>query len=83
MFSRVIEITAEDIRRKFGFPSNAVVSSSMFGGNVIAIVRWKPKTKVCARPDCGKEFPVTSKHKRRYCTQYCGHLESIRRNRKS
>jgi hypothetical protein len=41
------------------------------------------KFKACARPDCVKPFPVTSKHERNYCTQYCAHLESVRRSRKS
>jgi hypothetical protein len=41
------------------------------------------KFKTCARPDCDKPFPVTSRHERNYCTQYCAHLESVRRARKS
>jgi hypothetical protein len=40
------------------------------------------KFKSCARPDCGVPFPVESKHERRYCTQYCAHLESVRQQRK-
>jgi hypothetical protein len=40
------------------------------------------KFKICARHDCGLPYPVQSKHKRKYCSQYCGHLESMRRNRK-
>jgi hypothetical protein len=43
----------------------------------------KLKFKSCARPDCPMVFPVTSKHERNYCTQYCAHLESVRRARKS
>jgi hypothetical protein len=39
--------------------------------------------KTCARHDCGVPFPVTSNHKREYCSQYCGHLESVRRTRKA
>jgi hypothetical protein len=39
--------------------------------------------KTCARTDCGMPFQVTSKHERNYCTQYCAHLESVRRARKS
>lgn len=38
--------------------------------------------KICARRDCGLPFAISSKHKRRFCSQYCGHLESVRRNRK-
>jgi hypothetical protein len=41
------------------------------------------KFKTCARPDCRVPFPVESKHERRYCTQYCAHLESVRRQRKA
>jgi hypothetical protein len=37
--------------------------------------------KTCARPDCAKPFPVRSKRKRDYCSQYCAHLESVRRGR--
>jgi hypothetical protein len=40
------------------------------------------KFKICARPDCRRPFPVRSKHRQKYCEQYCGHLESVRRNRK-
>jgi len=37
---------------------------------------------LCARPDCGRPYEVESRHKRRYCTQYCASLESLRRVRK-
>jgi len=38
---------------------------------------------VCERPDCSgtKYFAMTSEHVRKYCSQYCGHLESVRRGR--
>jgi hypothetical protein len=39
------------------------------------------KFQVCARPDCAVPFAVKSKHNRIYCTQYCAHLESVRRGR--
>lgn len=39
------------------------------------------KFKTCARVDCGQPFSIASAHKRKYCTQYCGHLESVRRSR--
>ncbi len=35
----------------------------------------------CARPDCRKYFEVTSKHKRKYCTPDCAHLQTVRRLR--
>jgi hypothetical protein len=41
------------------------------------------KFKTCARSDCGMPFQVTSKHEKSYCRQYCAHLESVRRARKS
>jgi hypothetical protein len=40
------------------------------------------KFKICARRDCAAPFSVTSRHRREYCSQYCGHLESVRRGRK-
>jgi hypothetical protein len=43
----------------------------------------KLKFKTCARPDCPMVFPIKSKHERNYCRQYCAHLESVRRARKS
>jgi len=45
---------------------------------------WRQlKFATCARRDCGRPFQVKSDHKRNYCSQYCGHLESVRRNRKT
>jgi hypothetical protein len=38
--------------------------------------------RFCARHDCRKPFEIISKHKRKYCTQYCGHLEGLRKMRK-
>jgi len=37
---------------------------------------------VCARVDCGKVFTLTTGRKRIFCTQYCGHLVSLRKKRK-
>jgi hypothetical protein len=38
--------------------------------------------RMCARPDCSRFFEITSKHERKYCSQYCAHFESLRRTRK-
>jgi hypothetical protein len=38
--------------------------------------------KLCARKDCGTRFPADRKGKR-YCQQYCAHLVSVRKGRKS
>lgn len=40
------------------------------------------KFRLCARPDCGAPYKIESEHPRKYCTQYCGHLESVRKKRK-
>jgi hypothetical protein len=39
----------------------------------------KVKFRPCKRQDCGKPFAIESRHKRKYCSQYCGHLESMRK----
>jgi hypothetical protein len=36
----------------------------------------------CARPDCGIQFSITSRHKRKYCQWECGHIESVRKQRR-
>jgi hypothetical protein len=40
------------------------------------------KVQKCARPDCGVSFSSTGARKRKYCTWDCGHLESVRRQRR-
>ncbi len=40
------------------------------------------KFKVCRRPDCAIPFSVETRHKRKYCSWYCGHIESVRKNRR-
>jgi hypothetical protein len=40
------------------------------------------KFKYCARRDCPNLFIIESRHKRKYCRQYCGHLESVRKQRR-
>jgi hypothetical protein len=40
------------------------------------------KFRICARPDCRSPFPLESEHKRQFCSQYCGHLQSLRKARK-
>jgi hypothetical protein len=50
---------------------------------VTADLLRRAKFKICARKDCRAPFEVRSRHKKKYCRQYCGHLESVRKNRKS
>jgi hypothetical protein len=54
----------------------------MLFATVLADVAHGIRFKVCKRKDCKKPFPLLSAHKRAYCGQYCGHLESVRRKRK-
>ena len=38
--------------------------------------------KRCKRPDCQKVFPITDDKRKVFCSQYCGHVESQRKNRR-
>jgi hypothetical protein len=38
--------------------------------------------RTCARKDCRLPFEVTSLHRRRFCTQYCAHITSLRQRRR-
>lgn len=40
------------------------------------------KFRLCARKDCRTPFAVESNHDRKYHSQYCGHLESLRKQRR-
>jgi hypothetical protein len=40
------------------------------------------KVRKCERPDCGISFSVTGRRKRKYCEWYCGHIESVRKQRR-
>lgn len=54
----------------------------MLLATVLADIAKGIRFKVCKRKDCGKSFPLESEHKRKFCSQYCGHLFSLRRARK-
>jgi hypothetical protein len=53
----------------------------MLFATVLADLARSIRFKTCARTDCGKPFPIENKHKRKFCTQYCGHLVSQRKKR--
>ena len=53
----------------------------MLFATVLADVARGIRFKTCKRKDCRNPFAIESGHKRDYCGQYCGHLESVRRNR--
>jgi hypothetical protein len=37
--------------------------------------------KTCERGDCGRPFPLESKHEKKFCCWYCAHITTVRRNR--
>jgi len=39
--------------------------------------------QTCERRDCGRPFKVESGHNRKFCSRHCGHLEAVRRSRKT
>jgi hypothetical protein len=55
----------------------------MLFATVLADVASGLRFKICKRKDCGKPFPIESEHVRKFCSQYCGHLVSQRKKRKS
>jgi hypothetical protein len=48
---------------------------------VFVDVAKKIRFKICQREDCGKTFPLQSKHKRKFCSWDCAHITTVRRNR--
>jgi hypothetical protein len=55
--------------------------------SILAIVQFKlaqgAKFRTCYRKDCQLPFEITSRHTRRFCTQYCAHITSLRQRRKA
>jgi len=66
--------------------SQAVVKVHGILPSILATVQFKlaqgSTFRTCARRDCHLPFEVTSRHKRRFCTQYCAHITSLRQRRK-
>ncbi len=66
--------------------SRAVVKVGGTFPSILATVQFKlaqgATLRTCARKDCRLPFEVTSLHKRRFCTQYCAHITSLRQRRK-
>lgn len=52
----------------------------MLWATVFADIAKGLQFKECKRSDCENIFPVGTKHKRKFCTQYCGHLVSVRKS---
>jgi hypothetical protein len=53
----------------------------MLFATVLADTANDIRFKICKRKDCGKAFPIESEHERTFCSQYCGHLSSVRKKR--
>jgi hypothetical protein len=55
--------------------------------SIFATVQFKlaqgARFRRCYRKDCRLPFEVTSRHPRRFCTQYCAHITSLRQRRKA
>lgn len=54
---------------------------TMLLATVIADLMSGTRFKTCQRRDCRKPFSIKSRHKRRFCCTYCGHLDSLRKIR--
>jgi hypothetical protein len=67
-------------------PYTAILKASDIASAILATIHVDrirdAKFGFCARDDCRKPFEITSEHKRKYCEQYCGHLEAMRRQRR-
>jgi CGNR zinc finger protein len=87
-FRESFEATNSEFPVKFKLTATAVegiieaydTSQALLASVLIDIARGI-RFKMCAREDCGELFPLESRHKRKFCSQYCGHLISIRRAR--
>lgn len=55
--------------------------------SILATIQFKlaqgARFRTCARKDCRLSFEVTSRHTRRFCTQYCAHITSLRQRRRA
>jgi hypothetical protein len=70
-----------------GGDSEAIVRVGGVFPSMLATVQFKlaqgSAFRTCARKDCRLPFEITSKHKRRFCSQYCAHLTSLRKRRQT
>lgn len=69
----------------FGAKNLAVIETNDVISAILATIEIDhlrgAKFGCCARSDCRMFFEITSRHKRKYCSMYCAHLESVRRMR--
>ncbi len=74
-----------DLKRSREFPhfvnSDSTILDALYTTVTVDFIRGM-KFRVCARADCAIPFRIESRHERKYCSQYCAHLESVRRVRR-
>lgn len=59
-------------------------SSGILEGMILTVFLERlrgDRYRECARPDCDAVFRRETRHKRKFCSWYCGHLVSVRNNR--
>ncbi|HEY4933663.1 MAG TPA: CGNR zinc finger domain-containing protein [Terriglobales bacterium] len=64
--------------------ANALCTSGVLEGMVLTVFFERLKGdryRECARPDCDVVFRRETRHKRKFCSWYCGHLVSVRNSR--
>lgn len=63
-----------------GFRLETAVHSVLGSAYLCVLANFSGNWKRCQRPDCRNLFLVSGR-RTKYCDWYCGHLESVRRNR--
>lgn len=67
-------------RSRVVFTTNTLLDSLML--TIAADRLMKAKIQKCRRPDCGVLFANATGHDKKFCCWECGHLESVRRQRR-
>jgi|SRR5215813_6667056 len=82
-FGRVCDFQTRILRERSS-PRVVITTTTLLDAVLLSILidRVK-KTRVqkCARPDCGILFTPNTRHVKKYCSRYCAHIESVRRDR--
>jgi hypothetical protein len=81
-FWRVIQKPSTMFLYETHGPSLAIEARSVLSVAYLVLLRYFSRGwKRCKRPDCQKLFPITDDARKVFCSQYCGHLESLRKKR--
>lgn len=87
-FRESFEAKNSELQVRFKFTATAVegiiegcdTSQALLASVLIDAARGL-RFKMCARKDCDELFQLKSQHKRKFCSQECGHLVSVRNKR--